>query len=380
MRGHIRRRGTNSWELKFDIDRADGQRQIRYKSFKGTRREAQNELARLLAAVADGAHVDPSQLTVGEHVRARFVHWQETGEITPSTTQRYCQLIDHHIIPHLGNKLVQKLSTLDIERWHITLKNRGRLDGQGGLHPRTIGHAHRLLGKALNEAQRHGLVVKNVGKLQGAPKVPAKEMRILTPEGVADLPALVHGHALGVPALTALYAGMREAEILALPLGNLDLDGKIIKVRVTLEETKEGGLRIKPPKTEAGIRDITLPSILVEILRTHRKQLLERRILFGLGKPSDEDFVFPRWDGSPQSPSSFSAMWNKLAKQLGIEVSFHGLRHTHASILIDQGVDVVTIAKRLGHASPAITLQVYAHLFRKDDGKAAAAIDKALGK
>jgi integrase len=70
--------------------------------------------------------------------------------------------------------------------------------------------------------------------------------------------------------------------------------------------------------------------------------------------------------------------WSRLAKQLGLAVSFHGLRHTHASMLIDHDVDVVTISKRLGHSSPAITLQVYAHLFRKDDGKAAAAINVAL--
>jgi integrase len=78
-------------------------------------------------------------------------------------------------------------------------------------------------------------------------------------------------------------------------------------------------------------------------------------------------------------PNSFGSTWSKLAKELRLGVSFHGLRHTHASQLIDANVDVVTIARRLGHSSPAITLQVYAHLFRKDDSKAAAAIDAALG-
>jgi len=90
--------------------------------------------------------------------------------------------------------------------------------------------------------------------------------------------------------------------------------------------------------------------------------------------------VFPTLDGSPQSPDSFGSAWGKLAKKLGLGVSFHGLRHTHASQLIDAGLDVVTIAKRLGHASPAITLNVYAHLFRKDDRKAADAINAALRK
>jgi integrase len=99
----------------------------------------------------------------------------------------------------------------------------------------------------------------------------------------------------------------------------------------------------------------------------------------GLGKLTDRDLVFPAWDGSPQRPNSFGSTWSKLARELGLAVPFHGLRHTHASQLIDMGVDVVTIARRLGHSSPAITLQIYAHLFQKDDGKAAAAINAALG-
>ena len=88
--------------------------------------------------------------------------------------------------------------------------------------------------------------------------------------------------------------------------------------------------------------------------------------------------IFPNALGQPRSPNAVSAAWSKLAKELGLAVGFHGLRHTHASMLIDQGVDVVTISKRLGHASPTITLQTYSHLFRPGDGKAAAAINAAL--
>jgi len=116
----------------------------------------------------------------------------------------------------------------------------------------------------------------------------------------------------------------------------------------------------------------------VEVLHAQRKRLLERRLVLGQGKLADTDLVFPAWDGSPQHPDAFGSLWIKLAAQIGLGVSFHGLRHTHASQLIDASVDVVTIARRLGHSSPAITLNVYAHLFRKDDGKAAAAIDATL--
>jgi integrase len=384
MRGHLRRRGTRSWELKYDI-RTDGPRKTIYRAFRGTRHQAEIEIARQLTQIADGGHVEPSKLTVGEHIRARFEQWRAAGTISPKTAEGYAGLIERHILPHLGGRLLQKLTTRDVEAWHSTLltsgrKGRyGRPDGQAGVSARTIGHAHRVLSKALREGMRHDLVLKNVAAIERAPKVTAEEMKILTPEQVAELPAQLEGQALAAPALVALFTGMRRGEILALRWVNVDLGAKIIRVRESLEATK-AGLRFKPPKSKAGVRDITLPAIVVETLQSHRKTLLERRLMLGQGKLTDEDLVFPMWNGSPHHPDAFGSTWIKLATQFSLGVSFHGLRHTHASQLIDAGVDVVTIARRLGHASPAITLNVYAHLFRKDDGKAAAAIDAALGE
>jgi integrase len=384
VRGHIRRRGANSWELKYDIERAEGGRHTVYRSFKGPRREAAAELARLLARAADGGHTDPSRLTVAEHVRSRLAQWRVAGTVSPKTAERYEGLIENQIVPHLGPKLVQKLGTQDVEAWHSTLLTKGRKgrngkpDGESGVSARTIGHAHRILRKALGEAQKHGLVLRNVCTIERAPKVKAEEMAILTAEQVAELPAQLHGHPLEAAAIVALFCGLRRGEILGLRWKNVLDDNGTIRVRESLEETK-AGLRFKPPKSNAGVRDVKLPTIVTDVLREHRKRLLERRLMLGQGKLTGEDLVFPAWDGSPQPPSAFGAAWNKLTKQLGIEVSLHGLRHTHASQLIDHGVDVVTIARRLGHSSPAITLQVYAHLFRKDDSKAAAAINAALG-
>jgi integrase len=383
MRGHIRRRGVQSWELKYDTDRADGERRTVYRSFKGTRRQAQTELNRLLARVADGGHIDPSWLTVGEYLRDRLEQWQAMGAITPGTAQRYGQLIEGQIIPHIGTRLLQKLSTQDIERWHATLMARGRRGrngrphGEGGLNARTIGHAHRVLRKALGEAARHGLVLRNVCTLERPPKLTANEIRILSAQQVEALPALIRGHALETPTLVALHTGLRRGELLALRWGDVDLEAETIRVRQSLEETRSG-LRFKPPKSKAGVRDVTLPTVACAVLQAHRKRELERRLALGQGRPGAGDLVFPAWDGTPQSPNMFGVYWGRLAKQLGLGVSFHALRHTHASWLIHLGLDVVTISKRLGHSSPAITLQVYAHLFHKDDRKAAAAINAAL--
>ena len=205
-------------------------------------------------------------------------------------------------------------------------------------------------------------------------------MRILTPQQVNDLPALLRDHRLEALALVALFTGIRRGELLALKWGNVDLDGdEVIRIREALEETRKHGLRFKAPKSEAGLRDVRLPTIVVNVLHKHRKRELERRLLLGQGKITDDILVFPEHDGAPQHPGEVSNTWSRLARRLGIAITFHELRHTHASMLIDQGVDVVTIARRLGHASAAITLNVYAHLFRKDDGKAADAINAVIG-
>jgi integrase len=225
---------------------------------------------------------------------------------------------------------------------------------------------------------RHDLLLRNVCSLQRAPKVAAVEMQILTPQQVTEFPTLVDGHPLAAAATVALFTGMRRGEILALRWGNVDLDEEVIKVRESLEQTK-AGLRLKLPKSSAGVRDVTLPAIVTDTLVVQRKRLLEQRLMLGQGKLTDKDLVFPAWDGSPQWPNAFGTAWSRLAVARGLAVSFHELRHTHASQLIDAGVDVVTIAKRLGHSSAAITLSVYAHLFRKDDRKAATAINAALG-
>jgi len=378
VRGHIRRRGHNSFEIKYEIDRAGGQRRTRYKSFKGIRREAQAELIRLLGQVRDGAHVEPSKLTVVEHVRKRVALWHANGTNSARTTEGYEGLIEYQIAPfEIASRPLQKLTSADIEMWHTALLTEGRHDGAGGLSARTIRHAHALLAKALREAVRHGLVLRNVATEQRPPKINAKPMVILTPEQVKELPAKLDGLPVCTPAIVALHTGMRRGELLALRWPDVDFARKMIKVHAALEQTVGHGVRFKGPKTKSGVRLISLPGIVTDTLREHRRQQLEVRIALGLGKAPDDALVFPSpGTERPWAPDSFSAAWGDL----GLNISFHELRHTHASMLIALGVPITEIAHRLGHASPATTLSIYAHLFEKDNSRAAAAINAVLGK
>jgi hypothetical protein len=153
MKGHIRRRGKNSWEVKFDAGRDEnGRRNVRYVAVKGSKQQAQAKLAELLAALGSGSLVEPTKVTVAAFVRARIDQWEAAGTISARTAQRYRQLTDHQIAPHIGGILLQKLRPLDIEDWHTTLRTSGRVRGLGGVSPLTVRHAHRVLGKALPSA------------------------------------------------------------------------------------------------------------------------------------------------------------------------------------------------------------------------------------
>jgi integrase len=383
MKGNITRRGKKSWRLKFDIGRdpATGARDIRYHTVKGTRQDAERKLRELLGAVDNDAYIAPSKITIADHVRARVTQWAAAGDISPKTAERYHDLAENQIVPYLGAKLMQKLRVPDIEAWHTALRTSGRRDGKGGVSGRTVRFAHSLLSKCLDEAVRHELAVRNVASVQkpGAGGDDAKEMVILTAEEQQTVLEGLRGKTLYPLVVTALYSGMRRGELVALRWGNVDLDAKVIRVRESLEETEAGGRRFKAPKTRAGRRDITLPDIIVATLRDHRRQQLEHRIALGLGKLTDDALVFPTLGGGPRSPNGVTKDWAAMAATLGVpDVTFHALRHSHASQLIDAGVDIVTISKRLGHAKPNVTLSVYAHLFRTSDDKAAAAINTAL--
>jgi integrase len=319
MRGSIRERSPGHWAIILDIIK-DGARKRKWHSFKGTKREAQAQCAKLITAMEEGAYVEATRLTVGEYLLERLAQWQAGKKISHKTAERYRELINNQIIPHLGNKQLQKLKAIDIEAWHNILVTGGRKDGKGGVSARTIGHAHRVLSKALKEAARFDLVTRNVASAEKPPKVAGEdEVQIVEQYRLGELLTKLRRRAIYPKVVLSLFAGLRRGELLALRWRHIDLDRKTLQVREALEQTKAHGVLIKVPKSKAGRRDVTLPDIVVGALREHRRAQLELRMRLGVGKVSDEDdLLFPTLEGSLPSRRAFSAEWADVAASIGI--------------------------------------------------------------
>ncbi|MGO9049392.1 MAG: site-specific integrase [Xanthobacteraceae bacterium] len=232
---------------------------------------------------------------------------------------------------------------------------------------------HRLLHGALKHAVKWGLIPKSPADDVRAPRCESPEVEILDEAGTKMLLDRLHGTSLYMVAVLGLSTGMRRNEMLALRWE--DIDGGRIRVERALEQSKRG-LRFKSTKTRAGRRTITIPPAIVAELRKYRLEQQERWLALGLGRIGDNDLVLTTWQGKPRTPNSLSRIWSEKVP----EVTLHALRHTHASQLIAAGMDVVTVSRRLGHAKPSVTLNVYAHLYGSADDRAADVVQAAFAR
>jgi integrase len=366
MRGHIRERSPGRWAIILDARDPHGQRKRRWHSFKGTKREAQVEFARLISEAQQGGAVDPSRITLAEFLDRFDCDWIAT-HVTPLTAERYRHALAH-IRRHLGQRPLQKLQPADLAQLYAGLH-------RDGLAPRTIKLIHRVVHRSLAQAKLWGLIRDNAAELAKPPRAQDQEVKMLQPAEAAALVERLRGGPLYMIALLGLATGMRRNEMLGLRWCDVDLGAGRIKIEQSLEQTTTHGIRIKSPKTKSGRRTISLPGYLVAELRGHWRAQQEQRLSAGLGKAPDASPVLAGGDGSYQSPGAISQMWGRTVP----EISLHSLRHTHASMLIASGMDVLTISRRLGHASATVTLSVYGHMITGSDDKAAQIVDQMFG-
>ena len=366
MKGSLTRRGKRSWRLKFDIGTVDGRRRTHH-TLRGTKVKAQEEAARIVAGATTGSYVDVSKETVAQFAERWLRDWAAIN-ISNETYQGYEHILRKHVCSRVGRIPIQKLRAADLQAIYAAMS--GHAD-------RTRLHVHRVVHRMLRHATQWGVVTTNVATMVDAPRVKAKEIETLSTAQIQAVLETLRGRSLYPITVVALGTGLRRGELLALRWQDVDLDGAMLRVERALEQTKRGGLVFKAPKTTYGRRMVSLPPSTLADLRAHWKAQQEQRLSLGMGKAPPEALVFAAWDGSTRSPNALTKEWSVAMKRAGLKVTLHSLRHTHASTLITAGLDVLTVSRRLGHGSAAITLGIYGHLFKPDD-RAAAVMEAAL--
>jgi integrase len=217
-----------------------------------------------------------------------------------------------------------------------------------------------------------------VADVHRPPKAGRAQVEILEPGQIAAVLEALVGHSLYPIVSLAIGTGMGRGELLGLQWGDVDLDGATLQVKRSLEETK-AGLRLKAPKTDSGLRSVALNPATVEMLRDHKIAQLQFRLAVGAGKIEPDVHVFTDVNCNALTPSVIGRAWRRVveAKKLP-KVTLHALRHSHVSVLIREGLDILTISRRVGHSKPSVTLDVYGHLMGGADAAAAIAIGKVL--
>jgi integrase len=279
-------------------------------------------------------------------------------------------MLHKHLCSRIGHIPLQKLTAAHLQAVYAEM-------AKAELADRTRLHLHRITRRMLKHAVQWGVVARNVSDMVDAPRVRTDEVQILAPGEVQAVLETLRDKPLYPIAALGLASGLRRSELLALRWQDVELDAGHLQVARSLEETKRGGLVFKTPKTRNSRRVVTLPASTIVMLREHRRAQQEQHLFLGLGRIQPAALVFSNVDGGPRSPRGLSQQWGEAMKAAGFTVTFHSLRHTHASTLIASGLDILSLSRRLGHASASITLNVYGHLYRPDT-RAAAIMEQAL--
>jgi integrase len=376
-KGHIRARGLGAWELKYDAgtDPVTGRRITKYRTVRGQKRDAQRELRAILTSIDAGAYADLTKLTVAEWLQ----RWLDEAQhnVARKTLERYREIVERHLIPALGAIPLAKLQAVHIQGYYAVALASGRRDGTGGLSARTVNHHDRVLNTSLKRARALRLITTNPVEDVSRPRVELHEMQVLEPEECTALLAAARDSRIFPIIFLTLGTGLRRGEVLALRWSDVDLARRTLTVQQSLEQTR-AGLAFKTPKTRRSLRTIALSPTLAEVLQAHRAKQAAERLALGMSRAPD-GLVFTRLDGDPIWPDALTKEFGGIIQRAGVRrITFHGLRHTHATDLLRAGVHPKIASERLGHASVAITLDTYSHATPSLQEDAALRIDAAL--
>lgn len=410
--GTIEKRGKGSWRIGVQVKTLDGWQWVRETihvdpllSEAKQRKEAEKAMLLLKVEIEDGKKV-PSK--GAETVRSWSETWMEKEikpNASPVTYSDYRYLLDSRILPLLGDVPLASLTPIMLTEWLAQVRDSPRktvrkkdddlahkrppsqtlITAQKQARPlsnSTVAHYHSCMDAMLSAAVRLEILPNNPMDKVRKPPIKKKRVKFLTEEQALDLlrslkdePNMCYRAAL----LLALLCGLRLGEVGELKLSDIDWKKGTIDISRALKYTAQHGGFVDDPKTEAGQRIISLPAGMMVVLEETRKYQEEcRQLVPHLWR--GQGWIVHGWDGRQLHHDTPSKWFRRFADAHGYQgVTFHNLRHTHATLLLANNIDVVTVAYRMGHSDPSVTLRVYAHALGSRDQAAAHAFDQLFG-
>ena len=350
-KGSIIKRG-NRYSIIVNFQDSSGNRTRKWESGFTTKRQAENRLGELLTQIETGLNIKASHTAFGQFLNAwlgRYVSKRVRGSTMDGYRQRA-----KHIVDGLGD-----VSIVDLRPDHLIEYYDSKLSN---LSASTITKHHHLIVDCLSDAVKWNLVARNVGIAVEPPRAPKKEMRALSVSETHRFLDTCTTEPWRTIFHTLIWTGIRRSELLGLQWNDLDLDMALMTIRRSLVRLQNGTYVTDEPKTSSGARSLDLAPSTCLLLKQHRAD--QERDVELLGIPSSQaNFVFGHPDDTPRTPSTVTQQFRRIASRAGLSgVRLHDLRHTHASLMLQQGTDIKTISTRLGHSSVAFTMDTYAHL------------------
>ena len=392
MAGSIEKRGKNSYRLTvsegFDLN---GKPMIHRKTVHGTKKDAEVELAKFVTEVQNGLVIDGKSLKFSKFTEI----WKRdygSKELAPSTYKRYCRMLETRLLPYFGHFYINKIKPTDIMKFYDLLEKDTQLvrkKGNNGsktrkpLSGKTILEHHRLLRAMLHKAVYWQLIVANPAERVQSPKARKPKRKSYDDEQtkilLENLEQLsIEDTKYKVAIILTVFTGVRLGELMGLEWQDVDFKNGIISINRSSQYLADMGVFTKVPKTESSIREIAIPEFIVSLLEEYKLWYEEQKSIYGeLWTNSDRLFV--QADGKPMHPSTISKWFVKYVGQIGLPViNFHGLRHTNASLLVAQNIDIAVVSARLGHAQISTTLDFYVHPLLSHNRKAGYALENLL--
>lgn len=366
MQGSIRQRGPSSWQVRVCTGRDPASGRYRYvsRTVEGNKRAAQRAAADLVNQVERG-QAQPKRGSLATLLEKWMAHIEVQGRAT-STLVRYRSAIKVNILPALGHVEVSKLNGADLDGFYASMLKRG-------LNPLSVRKCHAILSASLHQAVRWGWLDRSPIDRSSPPSARSKEIVPPTVSEIRKLLEACDGYHddMGTLIYVAVTTGCRRGELCGLRWGDIDFNKATLVVARSVSDTP-GNVSVKDTKTHQTRRLALDPSTL-EILRRHLALCTERGEAAG-GTIDSNAYVWSQeLDGSvPYRPDRVTAAFCSVRRRAGLPLlTLQGLRHFAATALAGRGVGVRTIAGRLGHANPSVTLRTYAHFLDVADREAA---------